>query len=326
MNIAVTGASGHIGNCLVKELKTGGARIKVLVHHFENDLDQLNVELVYGNLLRPDSLNRLCEGVDIVFHLAAQIAIDNKNYKKVYATNVTGTKNIIEAAKKAGVKKFIHFSSIHAFNTNPAEAILDEKRSLIESKKGVYEYTKAESERVVLKAVREGFNAVILSPTAVIGPEDFRGSFLGKALLQIYRNKLPMLVSGGYNFVDVRDVVSAAVQAIERGRAGEKYILSGNYYSLKELSKEIAKISGGKTPTFVVPVFIARLASPFIQLFSTLTKKDPLYTNQSLNILANSPKKISFNKAQTELNFNPRHLEETLKDTFTWYKQNNNLI
>ncbi len=322
MKVAVTGASGHIGNCLVRELKKQGAGIKVLVHNFRNDLDEMDIELIQGNLLEPESLITLCEGVDVVFHLAAQIAIENRSSVQVYETNVTGTKNMIKAAIYGRAKKFIHFSSIHAFKAESSDLILDESRSLIETNKTIYEFTKAEGEREVMKAVKEGLNAVILNPTAVIGPFDCRGSLVGQALLKIYQNKLPFLVSGGYNWVDVRDVVSASIQAIESGQKGEKYILSGEFCNLHDLSAMISKISGCKIPV-IVPVSLARLACPFFQIYSSITKKEPLYTYQSLDILLNSPINISNEKAKKELGYEPRPLEQTLKDTFNWYRENN---
>ncbi len=322
MKVAVTGASGHIGNCLVRELKKQGAAIKVLVHNFRSDLDQLGVDLIRGNLLEPESLIPLCEGVDVVFHLAAQIDIGNRSISQIYDTNVTGTKNIIKAANYGRVKKFIHFSSIHAFQTQPSDGMLDESRPLVHSDKTIYEYTKAEGEREVMKAVKEGLNAVILNPTAVIGPFDYRGSLLGQALLKIYQNKLPFLVSGGYNWVDVRDVVAASLQAIESGRMGENYILSGKFCSLEELSIMISKLSGCRVPV-IVPVSLARIACPFFKIYSFISKKEPLYTYQSLNILVNSPTNISNTKAANELAYKPRPLEQTLRDTFDWYNENN---
>ncbi|MGD0755080.1 MAG: NAD-dependent epimerase/dehydratase family protein [Bacteroidales bacterium] len=322
MKVAVTGASGHIGSCLLRELKKQGAGIKALVYDSGNGLDEMDVELIKGDLLEPESLIKLCEGVDVVFHLAAQIAIDNRSSAKVYETNVTGTKNIIKAANKAGSKKFIHFSSIHAFQIASPDQLIDESTSLVETNKIIYEFTKAEGEREVMNAVKEGLNAVILNPTAVIGPFDYRGSLLGQALLKIYKKKLPFLVSGGYNWVDVRDVVSASIQAIVSGRKGEKYILSGEFCSLRQLSVMISKISGRNTPV-IVPVSLARMACPFIQVYSSLTKKEPLYTYQSLDILINSPVNISNIKAKKELGYEPRPLEKTLKDTFDWYRENN---
>jgi len=120
----------------------------------------------------------------------------------------------------------------------------------------------------------------------------------------------------------VRDVVDAAIQSVEHGRKGEKYILSGTFCSLRELSELIGKISGKKTPRLIAPAYIAKLACPFFQVYSSITKKDPLYTFQSLDILVKSPRIISFAKAQKELNYNPRSLENTLRDTFDWYKTN----
>jgi dihydroflavonol-4-reductase len=322
MKVAVTGASGHIGNCLVRELIKNEARVKVLVHDFENDLARLDVEMVRGNLLEPESLKKFCESVDVVFHLAAKIALDNRQREQVYEVNVTGTKNMIEAAKYAGVKKFIHFSSIDAFQFVSQAAVLDENIPLVESEKAIYPFSKAESERLVLNAVIEGLDAVILSPTAVIGPFDFRGSFLGSALIKIYQNKIPMLIPGGYNWVDVRDIAAAAIQAVESGRKGEKYILSGNFCSLLELSKIIGKISGKRTPKLLAPVFLAKLAFPFIQFYYSLINEKPVYTRQSLELLVNSPKNISFEKAKKELGYEPRPLEQTLRDTFNWYIEN----
>jgi dihydroflavonol-4-reductase len=224
------------------------------------------------------------------------------------------------AARYCRVKKFIHFSSIHAFQNKPTDLILDESRQKVQSDKTIYEYTKAEGEREVMKAVKEGFNAVILNPTAVIGPFDYRGSYLGQALLKIYQNKLPFLVSGGYNWVDVRDVVAASLQAIESGRCGENYILSGNYCSLHDLSVMISEISGCKIP-MIVPVTLAQLACPFFKIYSTISNKDPLYTYQSLDILVNSPINISNAKATVELGYSARPLKQTLSDTFDWYRE-----
>jgi dihydroflavonol-4-reductase len=324
MKVAVTGASGHIGNCLVKELKKQGADIRVLVYNSGSVPVETDVEIVQGNLLEPDSLIHLCQGAEVVFHLAAQITIDNRSSRNVYETNVTGTKNIIKAAKQSGVRKFIHFSSIHAFQIGSPGQLLDENTSLVQSDKTIYEFTKAEGEREVMKSVKEGLNAVILNPTAVIGPFDYKSSLLGQALIKIYQNRLPFLVSGGYNWVDVRDVVSASIHAIESGRKGENYILSGEFRSLKELSAMISTISGCRIPV-IVPVRLARLACPFFKVFSSVTSKQPLYTYQSLDILVNSPVNVSNAKAKKELGYEPRPLEQTLRDTFDWYRENINI-
>ncbi|HKK43647.1 MAG TPA: hypothetical protein VJ963_14615, partial [Bacteroidales bacterium] len=143
-------------------------------------------------------------------------------------------------------------------------------------------------------------------------------------LRNIYSNKLPFIIRGGYNWVDVRDVVSAAVKSVEAGRRGEKYILSGEFRTLGELSAMISRLSGCRVPV-QIPVSLAKIAAPFLSLFSSLTGKEPLYTGQSLDILVHSPVNISNEKARLDLGYAPRSLEETLRDTFNWYIENNML-
>ncbi len=321
MKVAITGASGHIGNCLVRELASKGVEIKVLVHNTDSDLKKFKIEFIQGDILDVNSLNSLCEGVDYVYHLAARIVIDQKDSDVVYKTNLEGTKNVVKACIKNKVKRLVHFSSIHALVANPLDQILDETRPLVEDDKMIYDISKADSERYVLKAAENDLDAVIVNPTAVVGPFDFKGSLLGQALVKIYMNKLPMLIQGGYDWVDVRDVVQGAILAAEKGRRGERYLLSGTYYSLKKLSEMIGKVSGKKTPQYVVPMFVARIGRPFISLYSYIRGEQPLYTKESLDILKNSPKEISSEKATRELNYQSRPFEETLKDTFKWYEQ-----
>jgi len=163
---------------------------------------------------------QLFSGVDVVFHLAAQISIDNKHTQQVFETNVSGTQKVIEACKITGVKKLVHFSTIHTIHSYGQEKPLDETNPLIASSNIAYETSKAEAEKLVLAAASDGLGAVILHPTAVIGPYDFQPSYLGQALIKIYKNQLPMLVPGGYDFVDVRDVAKAAIEAATKGRQG----------------------------------------------------------------------------------------------------------
>jgi dihydroflavonol-4-reductase len=322
MNISVTGASGHVGNVLCRKLVKKGHRVKALVHEDENDLKSIGVEMVKGDLLNIDSLDRLCENTEIVFHLAAKISINEKEKELVYRTNVAGTDNLIKSSLKAGIKKFIHFSTIHALDPFPLYENMDETRQFITHTHMIYEQSKTDGERLVLEAVKHGLDAVIITPTAIIGPHDYKPSYLGQALIKMYTNSLPMLVPGGYDWVDVRDVVDCAISASEKGRKGQRYLASGHYLSLKELSKMISQITGRKTPSFTGPAFLARIGLPFITLYARLKNENPLYTRNSLEILKNSNSRISHAKATTELNYQSRTLEETLRDTFEWYEKN----
>jgi len=322
MKVAITGGSGHIGSCLIRELIKKSAKIKALVHNFDDSLKNLDIEFVKGDLADKSSLDKLCTDTDVVIHLAARIAIDKKNNDIVYTTNVNGTQNIIDICIKRKIKRFIHFSSIHALDPYPLDEVLNESRAFIGNTKLIYEQSKADSEKIVTKAAQNGLNAVILNPTAVIGPYDFKGSYLGQALIKIHQNKLPILVPGGYDWVDVRDVVNATISAITNGERGDRFILSGHYLGLKELSALIGKICKQKTPRLLAPLFLAKIGLPFIKLYSIITNEHPLYTSESLDILKNSNQLISNLKATQELGFNRRPLEETLRDTFAWYKQN----
>ena len=322
MKVAVTGASGHVGNCLCRELVEKGVKLKVMFHENENKLAGFGAEIINGSILDTGALARLCNDVDVVYHLAAKISIDNKDVDEVYKVNIQGTQNVIETCKTQNVKKLIHFGTIHSLKVIGPNITLDESNPLATDSKIAYEASKAEAELLVLKATEEGLNASILNPSAIIGPYDYQPSYLGQALMKIYKNKLPMLVSGGYDFVDVRDVVMAAISASTNGRRGERYILSGRWMSLKDLSIKIAELTGQRTPRFVAPTCLAKAGLPFIRAWAKLSGRHPLYTAESLDILKQSSRNISNTKARKELGYNPRPIEETLVDTFRWFEEN----
>jgi dihydroflavonol-4-reductase len=322
MNIAVTGASGHVGNVLCRELIKAGHKVKGLVHWDEDDLANIGVEMVRGDILEKDTLNNLCRDSEIIFHLAAKISIDEKERDLVYRTNIHGTQNLLEAASKFPIKKLIHFSTIHALDPFPLDSELNETRPFIDHTNMIYEQSKTESEKLVLKAASEGLDAVVITPTAIIGPYDYKPSFLGQALIKMYKNSLPMLVPGGYDWVDVRDVVACSIAAADKGKKGERYIASGHFLSLKDLSKLVSQVTGRKTPSFTGTTALAKIGLPFITLYARIKNEAPLYTGNSLEILKYSNRFISHAKAGSELNYKPRPLADTLKDTFDWYIKN----
>jgi dihydroflavonol-4-reductase len=320
MKIAITGASGHVGNVLCRELAGRGMQLRILL--FENKMMpiDLDAEFVVGSILDKKVLEELISGCDIVYHLAAKISIDNKHRDAVFAVNVQGTKNVIEVCREQNVKRLIYTSSVHSFKPFGSDEVLDENNPLNTESKMAYEASKAKAEMLILEAVKVGLNAVILNPSAIIGPFDYQPSYLGQALIKIYKNNLPMLVSGGYDFVDVRDVVDAAVNAATMGRIGERYILSGQWLSLKELSEIVSRLYSRKTPSFIAPMALAKIGLPLIHTWAKLSRQHPLYTADSLEILKQSNKKMSHQKAGKELDYNPRPIEKTLKDTLDWFK------
>ena len=322
MNISVTGASGHIGANLIRILIERKHKVTVLYNIDDRAFKELDVNIVQGSLYNTYALEKLVLNADVVFHLAANISILGDKDGSVCRTNVEGTKNIVNASIKAGVKKFIHFSSIHAFNQNPLNEPLDENRSLVGNNASSYDKSKAEGERIVLNSIEKGLDAIILSPTSIIGPFDFKPSLMGQVLIKMYNNQIHALVSGGYDWVDVRDVALSAYNSITMGVKGEKYLLSGKWASLKELSLAISKCTNKKTPKFVCPSWLAKAWLPILNLYDKAKGNAPLYTSESLEILALGNRSICNNKAKNVLKHNPRSLEETLIDTYKWFIEN----
>jgi dihydroflavonol-4-reductase len=323
MIIAVTGANGHVGVNLCKALLEHGHQVKALVHQHNQGISSLPLTIIRGDLLNRESLTPLLYGVDVVFHLAARISITGDPDGMVAKINSQGTINMLDAARECKVKRFIHFSSIHAFQQQPYDRMLDESRPLVGNIEGfAYDRSKAAGERAVMEAAKNGLDAFVLSPTAIIGPADWEPSLAGNAVIDIYNHKIPSLVPGGYDWVDVRDVVNAAIAAIDKGRSGEKYLLAGHWHSLREFSGFIRLHSGRKTVNAVLPMWIARIGLPFIDLYSKLSGTKPLYTSESLTIIAEGNRMISNSKAKSELNFNPRPLTDSIKDLLTWLKEN----
>lgn len=323
MKIAVTGAAGHVGCNLIRTLiKETNHEIRVLQYHDHKALDGLGVEIVKGDLLQSETLVDFCSGIDVLFHLASKISIGSNSYQSIYETNVNGTKNLVRAAQKAGIKKYIHFSSIHALIHQPFEEVMDESRALATSSSIAYEKTKSLAEEWVLTQKRDDFEVVVLNPTSIIGPCDYKPSLMGQLLIRLYNNSLPGLVPGGYDWVDVRDIVKSAISAIENGKSGERYILSGSWTTVEELAKVLGEVNNLKINKAVFPMWLARIGVPFIFIWSKIIGQHPLYTNESLSILQSGNKKISHQKASNELGHSPRPLGETLKDAIDWFKEN----
>jgi dihydroflavonol-4-reductase len=321
MRIAITGASGHIGANLCRELISRGHSLKVLINRSHKGLDGLRLTVVNGHLLSQDSLRELVKDSDVVIHLAASISIRGARNKDIQEINVTGTGNLINEIKQNKSQRLIHFSSIHAICHSPYNEILDESREPALSDPILYSQTKAIGEQLVRQATAEGMDAVIINPTAVIGPNDFRPSLLGQAIIAIYKNTLPALVPGGYNWVDVRDVVSGTVSAMEKGRKGESYLLSGHWKSLRDITQVINMMKGQERTPPMLPFWIARIGAPFLGLLAWARNTDPLYTNESLTILKDSHRLISCEKAERELDYHPRAFEETIRDTIEWFRK-----
>jgi len=324
--IVVTGAAGHVGANLVPALLAQGRNVRVLVHADRRAFQGLDVEVVRGDIRDPESLVSAFKNAEVVYHLAARISIFQHDWPLLEVVNVAGTRNVVEACLRCGVRRLVHFSTIHSIAQTNADGPVDESNSLVESRRyPAYDRSKAAAEREVRQGIEKGLGAVIISPTGIIGPNDYKPSHFGDALLRLANGRLPSLVGGGFDWVDVRDVIQGVMRAEEQAPAGAKYILSGHWVSLREVAGLVAQITGVPAPGFVCPLWLARVGAPFITAFDRLAGRRPLYTSASLQALRDN-RNISHQKATGELDYHPRPFKETLIDTLRWFEENGRLI
>lgn len=316
---AVTGAAGHAGASLIRELAARGHGPRMLVRRDRRAVEGVEGRVVTADLFDGDALRRAFDGVDVVYHLAAQVSVDGDRDGSVRRTNVEGTRNVAAAAAAAGVRRLVHFSSVHVFEPVPQDHPLDETRPYV-SGGSAYDVSKIESEMVAFDARSGGLEVVTLNPTAVIGPWDFKPSRLGQILRRLHRGTLPAVVEGGFDFVDARDVARAAVAAAEFGEDGERYIVGGRYRSLRELAGIVREVTGRlRVSRIEIPLRVARgVAEPSARLLRRLGRV-PSLTDESLDVLAHGHPGISHKKAREVLGHRPRPLEDTVRDTLRWF-------
>ena len=325
MKCVVTGASGHIGNTLVRELVKKGYEVKAFV--LENEkidyLKELPIEICYGDVRNLESLKEAFNGVEVVFHLAGIIDIGTTNKKLIYSVNVEGTKNVLEACKQENVKKLIYTSSVHAITEKPmGEIITETKKFSEETVKGLYAKTKAAATKYLLENISKEGNPeiVIVHPSGVIGPYEYIPSNLGQLIIDCANKKIGAYLEGGYNFVDVRDVVDGIIKAEEKARNGECYILSGYQISVKELMKQIEEITKVKMPAFKIARWFAYATGFLSEIYYKIVKQKPLFTSYAVYTLGTNSN-FSSEKAEKELGYSTRPIEETLIDTIDWFKK-----
>ena len=323
MKAFVTGGSGHVGGNLVRELLSRGYEVDCLVRSDTRALDNLDVNLVKGDMLNPKDIAPLMTDSDVVFHSAAFVAVEKIQEDLMHKINVEGSRSIAIAAVESGVKKMVHFSSVHAFKQQPTSEPLVEARPLVTDPRALpYDRTKAEAQKVVLGYRDQGLEVNVIHPTGIIGPYDFKPSRMGKVLRDITNGNMPFAINNGFNWVDVRDVSKSAVNCVDKGVDGQNYILPGHWASIPHLSTMIKKITGNRTHLVSVPFWMAYLALPFTSISSRISGKRPSFSRGSLQALAIQCRKIPGTLANEHLEHQPRPLEDTIDDTVSWLTQN----
>jgi dihydroflavonol-4-reductase len=317
---AVTGATGHLGNVLVRELLRRGKRVMALVQPADDcrALAGLGVDVIRGDVLRPETLRPAFAGVELVFHLAGVVSISSLDVAQVRTVNIEGTGNVVDAARKAGVGRLVYTSSVHAFTEPGRGGVLTEAAGYDPAlAPGDYGKAKAAASRIVLEAVRGGLDAVIVNPVAVLGPNDYRLSEMGELIRMYARQAMPAGVDGRYDFVDVRDVAAGHLLAAERGRSGDSYLLSGARMTVREVMRILAEESGRRPPAFFLPLPVAASIAAFAPIFEKVTGRRALLTPYSVHTIS-VDFEIRDRKAREELGYTSMPVEQSLRDAWAW--------
>ena len=322
--ILITGAGGHIGNVLVKLLYSKGHRELRLFAQENEDISYIEKyakEVVRGDIRDPFAVSAAVRGCEYVFHLAGLVQISGMRKKLVYDINVGGTRNVVQACLEKKVKRLLYVSSVHALKGQTATGSIDESLdSDVNNLPGDYAKSKAMATIEVMNALQKGLDAVIVFPTGVIGPYDFRSSYTGSAIKgYIDAKKTQYYFDGKYDFVDVRDVADGIYRAWKDGEKGQGYIISGSVSSLEEIIQTVEATTGHMIKRHKVPRAVVLMAAIFAPLYYAIARKKPILSKYSVEVLM-SNSNITSQKAQEKLGYKPRPLSRTIRDMVRWHR------
>lgn len=315
----VTGASGFVGWHVARLLIERGRPVRALARA-NSQIPELDLERVTGDLRDADSLKRAVAGCATVFHVAADYRLWSKHPEELYQSNVDGTRNMIEAARTAGVERFVYTSTVGCIGV-PKDGIGDETRPVsLDEMAGAYKRSKFMAEQVALEAARDGFPLVIVNPTAPMGDHDFKPTPTGQIVKDFLAGAMPAYIDTGLNVVNVRDVALGHLLACERGKVGERYILGRENMTLGRILKELARITGRKAPSIELPYFVAYTAGVVTTALAHVTGIPPRAPLEAVR-MAKKKMFVTHEKASRELGFSPQPPETALADAVKWFSK-----
>lgn len=327
MATLVTGATGFIGSHIARKLVERGEQVKILLRKSSQtkNIDDIDVERVYGDVLDLDSINEALKGCDTLYHTAGVASFRKEDYQKMEDINVQGTKNIMNAALESGIKRAVHTSSIAAIGTDLQGGIANEDTKYELDYLGVkYLDTKRRGEDAALELSKKGLPVVVVNPATVIGTGDIYLSSTA-FILWFYKKKYPGYMDGTLNMVDVEDVAEGHILAAEKGRTGERYILGNENYTLLELFKLLEELTGIPRPKMKIPYFMALASGYFVERILGLSF--PNYSTMDVDSVKLSKLRWHFDssKAIKELGYTPGDIKDSIRDTLQWFKENGHL-
>jgi dihydroflavonol-4-reductase len=314
--IGLTGATGHLGRITFEKLKEQGIPCKVLLRKELSEFAK--TDSVIGDLSKDDSLNDFVKGCTAVIHSAGMVWPTNRSNPEVIKTNFDGTKRLFDQCRKNQVQHFVYVSSIHSMVNLIDAKVFDETAPLTKDSSKAYDFSKAEVERFLSR--QDGMKITIINPTSIIGPGDKTLRAMNQLFYLIFSDKLPVLTSGGFHVVDVRTVADALINSILLNKTG-KYLVAGDYYSIKELAMLYGKVNSIQTSRVVMPAGLMRMVSFLLTPIEYLVKKPFPLNSYAVETLLTAHPNISSERSLKDLELTPIQIEQTLKDLHSWFKR-----
>ena len=322
MTILVTGASGFLGSHVARLLAERGESVRVLLRPASRTglLDGLAVERVSGDLRDRGSLDKALDGVQTVYHVAADYRLWARNPREIYESNVQGTRNLLAAAQRARVEKFVYTSTVGTIAV-PRNGVLPDESTVssIDEMIGAYKRSKWLAEQEARRAAAEGLPVVIVNPTTPVGPCDAKPTPTGRIIVDFLNGRMPAYLDTGLNFVPVEDAAAGHLLAAERGRIGERYILGGENLKLQQALEILSRASGRPAPRMRIPHSLALAAGYADAVLSRLTGREPQIPLEGVRMARHSMF-VNAERARAELGFSPGPLAAAFERAVRWYE------
>ena len=328
MKAFVTGATGFLGSHVARVLLEQGAELRLLVRRTSDlrNIADLSADRVEGDLRSATSIEKALSGCEVVFHVAADYRLWVRDPDEMYRSNVEGTRFLIEAARKQGVRRIVYTSSVATMGfgsgSNNGRVADEESPVSLKDMIGHYKRSKFMAEQVAMEAARSGVDVVIVNPTTPIGERDIKPTPTGRIVVDFLKRKFPAYVETGLNLVDVTECARGHVQALEKGRAGERYILGGENLTLKQILDRLAAITGLESPTVKVPHIVALAGGVFYEMvMGRLLGREPRATIDEVR-MARKMMFVSSAKAERELGWRVIPVDGALRRSVEWFRAN----
>jgi dihydroflavonol-4-reductase len=315
----ITGATGFVGWHVARLLAARGHRVRALVRPSSRLVD-VDAEPVTGDLRDPDSLARAVAGCGAVFHVAADYRLWARHPRELYASNVDGTRNILRAAREAGVERVVYTSTVGCIGI-PRDGAGDEDTPVtLDDMAGDYKRSKFMAEQAAREEIRAGLPVVIVNPTTPVGDHDFKPTPTGKIILDYISGRMPAYLDTGLNFVDVDDVAQGHLQAFETGRTGARYILGCENLTLRQLFLRLERLSGVPAPGVRIPYAAAYAAAVFSTAWASVTGREPRVPFDAVR-MAKKKMFVRHEKARRELGYSPGPVDAAFARAIEWFRR-----